>query len=133
MSNRGKLWVQKWSKVMVLLCVVSCAKKKEDPATTADLSFATLLSSVLVPTCQAGCHSSSGEASSTSYILTGTAATDYATITGGSLIDTTTPANSLMLLKSTGQQSHDGGTAITLGSSQYTSILNWITQGAKNN
>ena len=49
------------------------------------------------------------------------------------VINRSSPSNSLLLLKATGKSSHGGGTLFTASSIEYTTILQWIEQGAQNN
>jgi hypothetical protein len=45
------------------------------------------------------------------------------------LVDTSTPANSRLLIKGTGN-AHGGGAVLTVGSPDYQTILDWIAGGA---
>lgn len=93
---------------------------------TTAVSFASSVYPVLKQKCQA-CHNST---SGRIYKVLSTAAATYTNLTSNSLVNTTTPANSLLLQKGGGKISHTGGNA--LGTS-YNTVLNWIQQGAKNN
>ena len=73
------------------------------------------------------CHVPGGAASDTSLIFTGTAGTDYRTVL--QFVDTATPASSRILAKVSGN-GHGGGTIYAAGSPEYTTILQWIQQGA---
>lgn len=49
------------------------------------------------------------------------------------VIDTGSPANSLLLVKGAGGAGHGGGTIVPTSSSGYATILAWIEQGARDN
>lgn len=55
-------------------------------------------------------------------------AADHAIVTA--LVDMTTPSNSTLLVKGTGGMSHTGGSPLTVGGADYTTITTWITDGA---
>jgi hypothetical protein len=92
----------------------------------AALSFATDVEPLLVPTCQM-CHAPGKQAGDTQLLLTGTAATDYATVM--MFVDTSAPAGSRLLAKMSGN-GHQGGTVYAAGSPEYETVLHWIQQGA---
>ncbi|MDZ4700725.1 MAG: hypothetical protein SH809_13530 [Rhodothermales bacterium] len=50
-----------------------------------------------------------------------------------SVVDTGSPANSLLLVKGSGGAGHGGGTVLSASSSGYATILAWIEQGARDN
>ena len=58
-------------------------------------------------------------------------ATLYSSVQGE--INTGSPATSLLLTKATATVSHGGGAVMTVGSTDYNTILQWITDGAANN
>lgn len=89
-------------------------------------SFAKDVEPLLVPTCQA-CHVPGGEAGDTTLLLTGTAATDFATVTA--FVDTSSPKSSRLLSKMSGN-GHQGGAVYAAGSPEYLTVLRWIEQGA---
>jgi mono/diheme cytochrome c family protein len=92
----------------------------------AALSFAADVEPLLVPTCQT-CHAPGKQAGDTQLLLTGTAATDYATVL--MFVDTSAPAGSRVLAKMSGN-GHQGGTVYAAGSPEYETVLHWIQQGA---
>ena len=94
------------------------------PDQVTDISF----SADVVPILQSctGCHTSgtggwtySGGAGSHGQVL--------------SVINTTSPANSLLLVKATGAGGHGGGSLFSASSDEYQAILAWIQEGAMNN
>ncbi len=89
------------------------------------LSFATDVYPLL-STCS-NCHVPGGQASTTSLIFTGNAATDYRSVTP--FVDTSAPASSRLLTKLSGN-GHGGGTIYASGTPEYETILSWIQQGA---
>jgi hypothetical protein len=91
----------------------------------AALSFATDIYPLL-SVCMT-CHVPGGAASDTSLILSGKAATDYATVL--QFVDTSAPAGSRILSKVSGN-GHGGGTVYAVGSPEYDTLLAWIQQGA---
>ena len=89
-------------------------------------SFATQVEPLLLDDCR-HCHQGGGQAESSALVLTGTAATDYVMVV--KLVNKAEPLSSRLLSKAAGV-GHDGGTLYAPGSSQYTTLLNWIQQGA---
>jgi len=73
------------------------------------------------------CHSSSGSAGSTGLVFTGSAADDYAQI--AALIDTDSPASSILITKGTGS-GHGGGGIWSSGDTEVEALLCWISAGA---
>ena len=73
------------------------------------------------------CHVAGGAASTTSLIFTGSAATDYPTVT--KFVDTSAPGSSRLLAKMSGN-GHGGGTVYASGTPEYQTISSWIQQGA---
>ena len=63
-------------------------------------------------------------------ILTLVSATDYTQITKSGLINTASPASSVLLQNATGGLTHGGGAVLATSSAQYQTLLNWITAGA---
>jgi hypothetical protein len=100
-------------------------------AATADgaapLSFATAVYPLLVSACQ-GCHSAGNEAGDTQLLFTGSAAADHATVV--MFVDTSAPASSRLLAKTSGN-GHQGGAVYATDSPEYNTILQWIQQGAQ--
>jgi len=92
------------------------------------LSFANDVMPVLTASCQS-CHGTNGAFSIT------TASATYTNINSFSGIDTTTPANSYLLLKATNMiaTSHGGGAVWTTSDPAYITVKTWIEQGALNN
>lgn len=89
-------------------------------------SFATSAYPVLERLC-AGCHGPGGVASGTRFSLSQDVAASHASVSA--LVDTSTPANSRLLIKGTGN-AHGGGAVLTVGSPDYQTILDWIAGGA---
>lgn len=89
------------------------------------LSFAADVHSIFISDCNT-CH---GPTSSTGLKLTGEAEADLATVL--TLSNTGNPADSTILKKPTGQVSHGGGAVFEVDSEKYTTILQWLTDGAK--
>jgi len=96
-----------------------------NPTPVTQKSFSTDVMPIL-QTCT-GCYESSSN-----YTVT-TASGTYTNITSNGFINTTTTSNSKLLLKATNTTSHGGGTRFKTSSTQYQTLLTWITQGAKNN
>lgn len=88
-------------------------------------SFATEVMPIL-NNCKS-CHGSNGD-----FTVTDTAGT-YANLSTNNFLDTATPANSDLLTKAINTSSHDGGQQFTNTSTEYTTILKWIEEGASNN
>ena len=115
----------------LLSLTVSCGteESEDDDETTA--STWTQVSALLDTNCKS-CHSSGGVAS-TSWNFTGTSATDYATI--AARVNTSTPADSTLLQKASNSVTHSGSSSVvwSASSTEYQSVLSWITAGAQNN
>lgn len=90
----------------------------------ADETFATEVHPILTERCD-GCH---GASSSTPFALSGDAAADRATVLRFADLDA--PERSPILLKATGN-GHGGGTLISSGSAEYTTILKWLQGDAQ--
>jgi hypothetical protein len=90
-------------------------------------SFAADVEPILIGSCQR-CHSPGGEASDTTFLLTGDAAADYTTAT--IFVDVSAPASSRMLAKMSGN-GHGGGTVHAAGTPEYETVLAWIQEGAR--
>ncbi|PKN55466.1 MAG: hypothetical protein CVU56_20990 [Deltaproteobacteria bacterium HGW-Deltaproteobacteria-14] len=73
------------------------------------------------------CHASSGSAGSTGLVFTGSAADDYAEITG--LVETGNPASSVLVTKGTGK-AHGGGAVFSPGGEEEQALICWISAGA---
>lgn len=98
--------------------------------TTTEISFSSQILPALKSKCSA-CHSPSGAAGGTSFVLTGDSAADHAAV--ATLVNTDSPADSKLLQKGTARESHGGGGVFTESSSEYQTIKAWVTQGAPNN
>ncbi len=92
----------------------------------AQVSFAATIHPLLLSGCQS-CHSASGTASSTSFLLTGEVEDDFALAT--SLLNAANPAESRLLRKAAGQ-AHGGGAIFPPASAEYQSLLAWAAGGA---
>jgi len=73
------------------------------------------------------CHGTNGN-----YRVTDAAGT-YSNLTTNSFIDTATPTNSRLLQKATNTINHNPGQIFNTSSTEYQTILTWITEGALNN
>lgn len=81
---------------------------------------------LLLSDCQS-CHSPSGNAASTGWLLSGDSPTDLdATLP---FVDTSAPPSSRLLTKAAGT-GHGGGRLYPTDSTEYTRILEWIREGA---
>lgn len=81
---------------------------------------------LLIADCQS-CHSPNGNAASTGWVLSGDGPTDLkATLP---FVDTSAPASSRLLTKAAGT-GHGGGRLYPTDSTEYTRILEWISDGA---
>lgn len=89
-------------------------------------SFAAGVHQLLVGGCLS-CHSDTGAASDTSWVLSGDADADY--VETIPLIDESDPDGSRLVTKALGS-GHQGGAVFRRGSTEHTSLLNWIHQGA---
>ncbi len=77
----------------------------------------------------AACHGAFGGKGGMQFSLFGySAKMDYKSLL--SRVDTDDPADSLMLLKPTGAEEHEGGVLIKEDSAEYRTIKSWIAQGA---
>ena len=78
-----------------------------------------------------GCHD--GGATSGGLSLKWATATVYAAATASNRVDTASPADSKLLRKSLGLDSHGGGKLISsTAASEYETIFCWIQAGAEN-
>lgn len=91
------------------------------------LSFAADVYPILVDNCQT-CHSSSGEASNTSFIVAADASSTYSDVLD--LVDLQSPGDSRLLQKMRGE-SHTGGVVLDPQTADYQLIQMWIEEGAK--
>jgi hypothetical protein len=73
------------------------------------------------------CHMPGGMAATSSFLLTGQAATDYPLVRA--LVEPSAPAGSRLLAKATGQ-GHGGGVIYAMSSNEYAALLAWIQSGA---
>jgi len=92
--------------------------------------FSTDVFPILQTNCTTSCHSTGGLAKDTALIVTD-ASTTYTGVK--TLVDTLNAANSKLLLKAIAQEPHSGGKVFETISTQYSTILSWITSGATNN
>lgn len=89
-------------------------------------SFASDIHPLLMSRCHS-CHSSGGGASSTGYVLSGGADSDYALTVR--FIDESAPAQSRLVSKASGV-GHGGGALFPAGSDEHGLLVQWIAQGA---
>lgn len=94
----------------------------------AALSYATDVAPLISVSCQT-CHTNAGLVGAAMLLTDATAANDYATVLAR--VNTGDPANSQLLLKASNQSTHVGGAVWAVGSSQHTTVLNWIQGGAQ--
>ena len=99
--------------------------------TTSTRSFKDDVMPVLESSCK-GCHNPSGKAQGTKFLVT-TVQETHTKVTAGNMLNLNAPANSWLLEKADGTQSHVGGVVLGKSSSNHKTIVEWITQGAKNN
>ena len=92
--------------------------------TSTQISFASDVLPLLQSSCS-GCHGSSGNFSITR------SSTPYAGVTP--FVNTSSATASSLLQKASAQVSHGGGRVYSTTSTQYTTIRDWISQGALNN
>lgn len=95
-------------------------------AGAAGRSFARDVHPLLVDGC-ARCHSRDGQASNTQLLLTADAAADLPAV--ARFVNSDNPAGSRLLIKGAGM-GHGGGAVYAVGSPEYRTILEWITQGS---
>jgi mono/diheme cytochrome c family protein len=93
----------------------------------AGASFATGVEAILVDGCQR-CHAPGGEASDTTFLISGDPAADYATAMA--FVDVNAPGSSRLLAKMSGN-GHGGGTVHAAGTPEYQTVLTWIQEGAQ--
>jgi hypothetical protein len=93
-----------------------------DGSQIADLAFEKLVYPILELDC-ADCHSASGEASNSNYVLTGNAQLDRPMVVA--LVTPGNPANSRLLTQAT-SNSHNGGVRFATASVEYQTIASWI-------
>lgn len=133
LHNLGGLGV-----VMTVLaaCGGGGGSTSQDMASAAGNTFTASAAALKAQGCDlAPCH---GASTTTMLKLTGTAATDFATITAGSgkngkFVKTDAPADSAILTVP-GDAAKHGGSAIAAwkaGNKDYDTLLNWIKAGAK--
>ncbi len=75
----------------------------------------------------AACHSPTGAASSTAFLLTGSVADDYEATLG--FVDVGAPDQSRLIVKMEGR-GHTGGAIYTRASPEHAQVLRWIGEGA---
>jgi hypothetical protein len=91
-----------------------------------DASFAGGIHELLVRDC-GGCHSTSGNAASSNWVLTDNAGADLAATLP--FVDEASPARSRLLTKASGT-GHGGGRVHAVESPEYATVLHWIREGA---
>jgi mono/diheme cytochrome c family protein len=89
-------------------------------------SFARDVHPLLVDGC-ARCHSQNGQASNTALLLTADAGADLPVV--ARFVNSENPAGSRLLVKGAGM-GHGGGAIYAVGTPEYQTILEWITQGS---
>ncbi len=89
-------------------------------------SFARDVHPLLVDGC-ARCHSRDGQASNTALLLTADAGADLPVV--AQFVNNENPAGSRLLVKGAGM-GHSGGAIYAVGTPEYQTILEWITQGS---
>jgi len=94
------------------------------PTTSTAISFSNDVLPLLTTSCQS-CHGTSGN-----FSVTSSTVTPYTSTTN--FVNTTVATDSVLLQRATGV-SHGGGTIWSNTSTQYTTVKDWITQGALNN
>ena len=75
----------------------------------------------------AACHSPTGAASSTAFMLTGNVADDYQSTLG--FVEVGAPEQSRLIVKMEGR-GHTGGAVYTRASPEHAQVLRWIGEGA---
>ncbi len=93
-----------------------------DDAQGVDLTFENSVYPVLELDC-VDCHSASGQAYNTSFVLTGDARLDRAMVVA--LVTPGNPSESRLLVQAT-SDSHGGGQRFATDSSEYQTIADWI-------
>jgi len=93
-----------------------------DGSQAADLAFEELVYPILERDCS-DCHSASGQASNTYFVLTGDARLDRATV--AALVTPGHPTDSSLLIQAT-SAGHGGGQRFATDSSEYLTISDWI-------
>jgi hypothetical protein len=73
------------------------------------------------------CHSPTGAAASTGFVLTGDAPDDYPSTLG--LVDVSAPDQSRLIVKMEGR-GHTGGAIYTRASPEHAQVLRWVGEGA---
>jgi hypothetical protein len=99
----------------------------DDDDTVAAPSWLDDVHPVLVARCQV-CHQNGGPAGSSALVMTGDPSADYVEI--GPFLDEDSPADSPLLTKGTGQQTHAGQAALPPDHADYATLLSWIEAGA---
>ena len=96
--------------------------RRSDGAQGADQVFEKLVYPILQRNC-ADCHSAGPQAPNTSYVLTGNAGQDRATVVA--LVTPGVPADSRLLMQATSDR-HGGGQRFATDSLEYQTIAYWI-------
>lgn len=92
----------------------------------ASSSYAADVQPLLLDGCES-CHSPTGAASGTGFVLTGSVPDDY--LSTLDFVDVNTPDASRLVFKMAGR-SHGGGAVFTSASPEYAQVLRWIGEGA---
>jgi len=111
---------------VAVLALASCADFHRGPAPVdggqSGDEFEKLVYPILEMDC-VDCHSASGEASNSSFVLTGDAELDRVVVVA--LVTPGDPTNSRLLIQAT-SVSHEGGVRFTNDSVEYQTIAAWI-------
>jgi hypothetical protein len=139
---------ERWLIAAALLCASACADfvrgaealdAGEPPVANDDAgapstgdagtmpSFATSVHPLMASNCEV-CHTAGGLAAASAMVLTGDVTHDFGQVQP--LVDVSSPAESRLLLKASGQSNHGGGTIFATGSAGYQTLLTWISGGA---
>ena len=122
-----------WLSAAVVFASAGCADFHRGPAPrdggdqadgsqAADLAFQKLVYPILERDCS-DCHSASGQASNTYFVLSGDARLDRAVVVA--LVTPGNPTDSMLLIQAT-RDGHGGGQRFTTDSSEYLTIAEWI-------
>jgi len=109
----------------------NCTLSTESTITTSTAKqFQSDVFPIFQTNCTTSCHSSTGIAQNTRFVVTNLSSTYAATVT---LVDTLNAHNSAILQKATYVIGHSGGKVFDINSTEYNTILSWISNGASNN
>jgi cytochrome c553 len=99
-------------------------------ATPATLGYQQDVAALVAADC-GSCHAITGIVGTAMLLNSADASTDYTTVLAE--VDVNNPAGSELLLKASGGTAHTGGAPWATTSSQYATVLQWITEGAIQN